>query len=155
MSDLHHYEGGSWINLKGGPKRRFRVPLVLANLHDVTEAKWGLLQKNRVRRLRIRGVVDPRAKRLVLPGAAVRRLGLRPVGKVKVCYADRRSALRDAVQVVVELQGRSGTFTAVVEPRGRTARIGAIVLTDLDFLVDCGNERLVPRDPRYVVSEIE
>ena len=35
------------------------------------------------------------------------------------------------------------------------ALIGAIVLEDLDLLVDCTNQRLVPRDPKYVVSEIE
>jgi hypothetical protein len=53
------------------------------------------------------------------------------------------------------LQGREGVFTAVVEPRRRTALIGAIVLEDLDFLVNCTGQRLVPRHPRYVVSEIE
>jgi hypothetical protein len=50
--------------------------------------------------------------------------------------------------------GRDGVFTAVVEPKRRTALIGAIVLEDLDFLVDC-TQQLVPRDPRFVVSEVE
>jgi hypothetical protein len=51
--------------------------------------------------------------------------------------------------------GRHGVFTAVVEPKRESALIGAIVLEDLDFVVDCTTQRLVPRDPRYVVSEIE
>ena len=34
------------------------------------------------------------------------------------------------------------------------ALIGAIVLEDLDFLVECIKQCLVPRDPDYVVSEI-
>jgi hypothetical protein len=38
---------------------------------------------------------------------------------------------------------------------GRTALIGAIVLEELDFLVDCTNQRLIPRDKRIVVNEIE
>ena len=46
-------------------------------------------------------------------------------------------------------------FSAVVEPKPDTAIIGAIVLNDLDFLVDCTKLFLVPRDPDYVVSEIE
>jgi hypothetical protein len=29
------------------------------------------------------------------------------------------------------------------------------VLEDLDLLVDCAHQRLVPRDPRFVISEIE
>jgi hypothetical protein len=41
------------------------------------------------------------------------------------------------------------------EVRNSTALIGAIVLEDLDFLIDCTKLRLVPRDPDYVVSEIE
>ncbi len=51
--------------------------------------------------------------------------------------------------------GRHGIFTAIVEPKRRRALVGAIVLQDLDYLVDCTNQRLVPRDPRFVVSEIE
>jgi hypothetical protein len=57
--------------------------------------------------------------------------------------------------VRLHLQGRDGIFTAVVEPKRDTALIGAIVLEDLDFLVDCQKQRLVPRDPDFVVSEIE
>ena len=55
----------------------------------------------------------------------------------------------------VFVQGRDGHFTAVVEPKRDTALIGAIVLEDLDFLADCTKGRLVPRDPDYIVSEIE
>jgi hypothetical protein len=39
-------------------------------------------------------------------------------------------------RVVVRLPGRRGTFTAIVETRRKTALIGAIVLADLDRLVD-------------------
>jgi hypothetical protein len=37
----------------------------------------------------------------------------------------------------------------------KTALIGAIVLEQLDLLVDCTHQRLVPRDPRYQIVEIE
>jgi len=50
---------------------------------------------------------------------------------------------------------RHGTFTAIVEPKRETALIGAIVLEDLDLLVDCQKQRVVPRDPRGAVYEIE
>jgi hypothetical protein len=46
-------------------------------------------------------------------------------------------------------------FAAVVEPKRRSALIGAIVLEDLDFVVDGTGQKLVPRDPRFVVSELE
>ena len=107
--------------------------------------------------MKIKGVVDSGASRLVLPLAVVKELGL-PIkkSKVKVRYADGRRALRaEADEARVYIQGRDGAFTAIVEPKRETALIGAIVLEDLDFLVDARKERLVPRDPDYVVSEIE
>ena len=104
----------------------------------------------------IRGVVDTGAARLVLPKSVVKQLGLPLADKVKVRYADHRTQTRDTVEFVqVEIQGRRGTFTAIVEPSRTEALIGAIVLEDLDYLADCKHQRLVPRDPRFIISEIE
>jgi predicted aspartyl protease len=109
-----------------------------------------------VRRLTIKGVVDSGAAKFVLPKAVVQQLGLPITGKVKVCNADGHSATRQTVEgVYVDLLGRQGTFNAIVEPKRETALIGAIILEELDLLVDCTHQRLVPRDPRYVISEIE
>jgi hypothetical protein len=58
-------------------------------------------------------------------------------------------------EVRLELLGRHSTSSATVEPDRTTALIGAIVLEDLDFLVDCAKQRLVPRDPDRIVTEIE
>ncbi len=135
---------------------RFSVEFEVANDRDVVKAEEGTLSPDKVRRLIIRGVVDSGASRLVLPQAVVTQLGLPVMGKVKVRYADGRRALRRAAgRVHVKLLGRDGVFSAVVEPKRDTALIGAIVLEDLDLLVDCGKQRLTPRDPDYVVSEIE
>jgi len=92
----------------------------------------------------------------VLPKGVVDQLGLPVSEYVKVKYADGRTGKRGVVQgVYVELQGRNSIFKATVEPKRDTALIGAIVLEDLDFLVDCEHQRLVPRDPKYIISEIE
>jgi clan AA aspartic protease len=135
---------------------RFSIEFQVANGGDVIKAKEGTLAEDQVRRLTVRGVVDSGAGRLVLPKSVVQQLGLPAAPKVKVRYADGRTRTRDTAEFVqVEIQGRRGTFTAVVEPTRSEALIGAIVLEDLDFLVDCLNQRLVPRDPRFVISEIE
>ena len=135
---------------------RFSVEFEVANHVDVVHAQSGLLERDKVRRVTIMGVVDPGATRLVLPGKVAKELGLPSMGKVKVRYANEQTATRDAVgDVDVRLLKRGGVFTAIVEPKRRTALIGAIVLEDLDFLVDCSAQQLVPRDPRYIVSEIE
>ena len=135
---------------------RFSVEFEVANDFDLMKAQEGLLESAKVRRLLIKGLVDPGATRLVLPESVVKKLGLPVTGKITVRYADRRKAIRNTVdRVHVELLGRTSTFKAMIEPRRKTALIGAIVLEDLDFLVDCARQRLVPRDPKYIISEIE
>jgi predicted aspartyl protease len=135
---------------------RFAVQIALANRDDIGDLRRKKISADQVRRAVIAGVVDSGASRLVIPGSVVKQLGLPITSKAKVRYADGRKAVRQVVDdVYLELLGRHGTFTAIVEPKRRTALIGAIVLEDLDLLVDCENQRLIPRDPRFVVSEIE
>lgn len=96
------------------------------------------------------------AAKLALPARAVAQLGLKAIGEATVKYADQRTATCPVVEDVrVELLGRHGTFSATVEPARTTALIGAIVLEDLDFFADCAKQRLVPRDPDRIVTEIE
>ena len=135
---------------------RFSVEFEVANYRDLVQMQQGTLKPAKVRRVTIRGVVDPGATRLVLPKAVVKKLGLPTKRKIKVRYADGRTGTRDLVDdAYVEIQGRYDSFSAVVEPKRTSALIGAIVLEDLDFVVDCTLQKLVPRDPRFIVSEIE
>ena len=50
---------------------------------------------------------------------------------------------------------RVGRFSVDIEPRRRNALIGAIVLEALDLLVDSRTQRVVPRDPRTPIYDIE
>jgi len=148
------------MKLKTRPKEKdlgnFAVDVELANNDDIIEALRGHLDPTKVRRLTLKGVVDSGAARLVLPEEIAKQLGLRVTSKVKVRYADRRTAQRPQVEgVYLELLGRNGVFKATLEPKRDTALIGAIVLEDLDYLVDCTNQRVYPRDPKFVVAEIE
>ena len=134
---------------------RFAVRVEIANRDDLGLVRRGLLDQKKVRRTKIKGVVDPGATGLVLPLAVVRKLGLPVTGQTQVRYADGRTTTRETAEASLELMGRHGVYTAVVEPERRTAVIGAFVLEDLDYLVDCRHERLVPRDPRFVITVIE
>ncbi len=68
---------------------------------------------------------------------------------------DARPSERLAEGAYVQLLGRHGTFGAIVEPKRTTALIGAIVLEDLDLLVDCTAQRVIPRDPSGETFDIE
>ena len=135
---------------------RFSVEFKVANHRDLILAESGNLPPEQVREVTLSGVVDSGATRLVLPAEVAKQLGLPKAGKTRVRYADGRRRSRDLVsEAYVRLQGRTGSFTAVVEPKRDTALIGAFVLEDLDFVIDPTRECLVPRDPDMIVSELE
>jgi predicted aspartyl protease len=135
---------------------RFSVDVTIVNNQDVFRAQEGTLPPEKVRRVQIKGLVDTGAARLVLPASVVKQLGLPDAGKVVVRYADQRTATRKRVkEALVQIGGREGNFSAVVEPSRTDALIGAIVLEELDLLPDCTNQTLRPRDPKGIISEIE
>jgi predicted aspartyl protease len=135
---------------------RVTVEFDLANYDDVRAVEKGELKRNKMRRVRLKGIVDSGAARLVLPETIVEQLGLPTAGEVTVRYADERTAKRRQVRDAwIEYAGRGGVFSAVVEPKRVNALIGAIVLEELDLIVDCATQSLRPRDPDTIISEIE
>lgn len=134
---------------------RIDVTVKLANNEDVVLADRGKLPGQPVR-IELMGIVDTGAARLVLPGRVADELHLAPAGTTNARYADQRKAKRPMVKNVwLELLGRSGVFSAIIEPKRETALIGAIVLEELDLIADCTTQTVHPRDPRGIVSEIE
>jgi predicted aspartyl protease len=135
---------------------RFKVEVELANYKDLIAVELGVLTPEKVRRVKVLGVVDSGAAGLVLPTAVATKLGVPVTGKVKVTYANRQSSRRDKVEgIYLDLLNRHAVFDAHLEPKRDTALIGAIVLEALDLLIDSRNERLYPRDPSMVTSETE
>jgi predicted aspartyl protease len=135
---------------------RVIVSVTVSNNGDVLKFEEGQLAPEKIRRVAIQGVVDTAANYLVLPASVVQHLGLKTPTEATVRYADWRSGTRRiAEQVGVELLGRYSVFRALVEPDRDTALIGALILEDLDLLVDCTNRKLYPRDPEHVIAEVE
>jgi predicted aspartyl protease len=144
------------VAIKEPTMGRFSVDVELTNDEDLVRAKAGVISPEQVRRVRIRGVVDSGATRLVIPESTAHELGLELSGQATVRYADGRTADRAiARRTRLAYAGREGIFSAIVEPARQSALIGAIVLEDLDLLVDCIGQQLVPRDPKQIISEIE
>ena len=140
------------------PMGRFSVECLVANNRDVVNLGTGdrRFLKDRVKHMILSGIVDCGAARLVLPQRVVDELALQIEGETTVRYADQRREKRPLVSNVwLELLGRHGVFSAVVEPERTDALIGAIVLEELDLLVDCGTQSLFPREPDSILTEIE
>jgi predicted aspartyl protease len=132
------------------------MKLELANNVDVNLWEQGHLPADAVRRTEVDGVVDTGAAHLVIPESAMQALGLQEVWQAKVRYADGHTAQRPVVKNVwLRLCDRDSVFSAVIEPTRDTALIGAIVLEELDLVVDCVTQTLQPRDPNVILTEIE
>src|SRR5262245_8104266 len=86
--------GGTAMRTNGAAVGRFKVELELANNDDMAAVRRGDLEPDKVRRVKILGVVDSGAARLVLPQDAVKKLGLVSTAKVKVRYANNSVAKR-------------------------------------------------------------
>jgi predicted aspartyl protease len=135
---------------------RLAVDVELVNYDDKVLAKAGDIPADKIRKLLVEGIVDTGAAHLVIPQSAADALGLSVIGEAGVRYADNRRATKQIVGAVeVNLLNRSGLFRAIVEPDRKDALIGAIVLEDMDFIVDCRQQKLIPRDPDRIQSEIE
>jgi clan AA aspartic protease len=123
-----------------------KVKVELENYDDRAVASRGFLPEDQVRSQRVDVVVDSGAVMLVLPQDLVEALGLRMLRKAIVTYADERKEERDVAGVVsVRVAGRSVETNCVVGPPGSEPLLGQIVLEEADLLVDCANQRLMPR----------
>lgn len=135
---------------------RVTVKITVSNNEDRALASRGMLEPEKVAHFELDAVADTGSTQLVLPADVAERLRLPSAGEATIRYADRRSAVRPLVgEVHLELMGREGTFRALLEPDRTSALLGAIVLEDLDFLVDCTGQRLIPRDPVRPTYEVE
>jgi hypothetical protein len=128
----------------------------MANYWDVMRSKEGLIPASEIRRTMAPGIVDSGAARLELPTWVVQQLELPQDGETGVRHADQRTARRPTVRNVwLELCGRGSVFTAIDEPSRQDALIGAIVLEELDLIIDRTRNEVRPRDPDRIISEIE
>jgi predicted aspartyl protease len=135
---------------------RVAIEVELANFEDRARARAGDIPADRVRTFRLEGIVDTGAAHLVIPQEAADALGVSVIGEAGVRYADNRRATKKVVNAVeVSMLGRSGIFRAIVEPDRKDALLGAIVLEDMDFVVDCRQQKVFPRDPDRIQSEME
>ncbi len=123
-----------------------RVKVELENYDDRVVASRGFLAEDQVRSQCVDVVVDSGAVMLVLPQDLVEALGLRTLRKAIVTYADERKEERDIAGVVsVGVAGRNVETNCVVGPPGSEPLLGQIVLEEADLLIDCANQRLMPR----------
>lgn len=135
---------------------RFSVECLIADNRDVLLVGIDATLGDDQTHAKMSGVVDTGAARLVIPQSVVEKLALISDGEAVMKNTDRRRERRAVVSNVwLQVEGRHGVFSAIVEPARTDLLLGTIVLEELDLIVDCGRQELVPRDPQHVVAEIQ
>jgi predicted aspartyl protease len=134
------------INARGErPMGQVRVEVTFVNDIDYENSLIGLRRPEDVRRQTLLATVDTGAGMALLPQETVEALGLRPLRRARVRYADGRVEERTvAGLLLVQIGGREAHTVCVVGPRGCEPLVGQLVLEETDLLVDCNNGRVVP-----------
>src|SRR5439155_24139396 len=124
-----------------------RVRVRLTNASDEALARRGQLPSDQVRTYEADALVDTGAASLVIPAEVMRRLGLMPIDRYRVTYADGRSEPVEVTEpVTVRIDTRRTSGEALV--LGDEVLIGQTVLAMMDLVVDTGNGRLI-QNPRH------
>jgi predicted aspartyl protease len=103
------------------------------------------VRKEKPRAFETNALVDTGAVKFYLKSSIIRELGLRPVGKVQLRTMSNRWESRTVFSpAALEIGGRVGRFDVVEVPDSLPNIVGQIPLEDLDWVVDCKNQRLIP-----------
>ena len=123
------------------------VEVILENYIDKVLSKKGYLEPEKIRREKVRVLVDSGCTMLVLPQDLVERLGLEITGqKVIVTYANEHKEEREiAGTLTVKIGDRSMETDCVVGLPTSEPLLGQIILKRLDLIVDCKEGKLTPR----------
>src|SRR6266498_5387189 len=106
------------------------------------------------RALETDALVDTGAVKFYLKSSIIQQLGLRPIEEIKTrTMFDRSQPRRVFAPVLLEIQGRSGRFDVIEVPDSLPNIVGQIPLEDMDWIVDCRNQKLIP-NPEHKHGEL-
>ncbi len=99
-------------------------------------------------------LVDTGAVKFYLKSSVIRQLGLHAIGEIKSRTMSARAETRKVfAPVSLEIQGRTGRYDVVELPDSLPNVIGQIPLEDMDWVVDCRNQKLIP-NPEHKHGEL-
>ena len=119
------------------------IRVILTNHREAVMARLGQLNASQVHRYETEALIDTGAVRSAIPAAVADRLGLLRMRRTDAPYADGRVEEVDVTEALtIEILGRETEANAMV--LGEHVLLGVTVLEELDLMVDCHRQRLVP-----------
>ncbi len=133
-----------------------RAKVKLTNTADAAAAAEGRLPLDAVRSVEAEALVDTGAIRSCVPASLLEKLGVKPVEKVVVEYADGRKEPVDLMEAIrFEIMDRRSSDDAFA--LGNEILIGQTLLEKMDLLVDCARQKLIPNPahPDFAVTKVK
>ena len=130
----------------------------LINVEDMLLARRHLLDKDEVRSIRVRAMVDTGAVTMAINENIQEYLQLPVVDKKRYKLADGQTLLCDLVfPLEVRFKNRVARCTAIVLPEDSEPLIGVIPLEEMDVIILPLQEELVvnPEHPDYAVGKLK
>jgi clan AA aspartic protease len=119
------------------------VQVTLTNYREALLARLGQLDASQVHRYETEALIDTGAVRSAIPAAVADHLGLMRLRRTEAKYANGHVEEVDMTEVfTVAMLGRETDISAMV--LGEQILLGVTVLEDLDLMVDCNRNRLLP-----------
>ena len=119
------------------------IQVTLINYREALMARLGQLLPEQVHRCETEALIDTGAVRSTISAAIADQLGLMRLRRTEVKYANGHVEEVDMTEVfTVTMLGRETEISAMV--LGEHILLGVVLLEDLDLMVDCNRNRLVP-----------
>lgn len=123
-----------------------KVKVLLKNYGAVWAAQKGYVKKEEIPSSELNMVVDTGAVMVLLPQDEVEKLGLEPVKKVVVTYADEGKEERWVAKgMEVTIGDRSMVTDCIIGPPLCEPLLGQLVIEELDLIVDPARKTIGPR----------
>jgi clan AA aspartic protease len=127
--------------------------ITLANGIDVDLAQTGRMEQGAVRKMEVSALVDSGAYLLTVDESIKSQLGLNVKEVREIELADGSRCKREIVGPVdLYFKNRSTTCRAIVLPGATEVLLGAILLEDLDVLIDPKSQQLVVNPARLYLA---
>ena len=125
------------------PMGKVNVSIKVQNWDDMAALAAGYTT-NPPRVVETGALVDTGATRFYLQSGVIKALGLRPTGTMLSRTTNGNRTRKVYSPVLLEVQGRDGTFPVVEVDDAVPNLLGQIPLEYLDFVVDLKNRQLIP-----------
>jgi clan AA aspartic protease len=120
-----------------------KASVILQNAREVVLARLGHLPADQVHTYVTEALIDTGATRSTLPPFVADQLGLVRLGRTEAQMADGRFVEVEVTEPLwLEILGRQTSVSALV--LGDQVLLGVTVLEELDLLVDCRRQQVIP-----------